>query len=129
MGPTTVAPNPVHAHQRRSVLLVCLCTLLGAVAQIFFKIGTEHFQPTLVGLLTNLPLWVGYVLYGSFTLLMVVALRHGELSILYPIISLSYVWVTALSYLIFHDTLNPLKLTGIVVIMAGVAVLGRGQKV
>ena len=67
--------------------------------------------------------------YAAFgTLLMVVALRDAELSILYPIIALSYVWVTALSYFIFHDTLNPWKLTGIVCIMAGVAVLGRGQK-
>ena len=127
MGPTTVAPHPVHTHQRRSVLLVCLCTVLGAGAQILFKIGMQHFQPTLLGLVTNLPLFVGYVLYGSFTLLMVVALRDGELSILYPIISLSYVWVTALSYFIFHDTLNPLKLIGIAGIMCGVAVLGRGQ--
>ncbi|MGP8245487.1 MAG: DMT family transporter [Bryobacteraceae bacterium] len=128
LSSTTIAPNRLHTHQRRSVLLVCLCTLLGAAAQIFFKIGMQQFEPRLLAIVTNLPLIAGYVLYGLFTLLMVVALRDAELSILYPIIALSYVWVTALSYLLFHDTLNPWKLTGIACIMAGVAVLGRGQK-
>ena len=125
---STIPPVRVHPHQRRSVLLVCLCTVLGATAQILFKIGMQHFEPKLAALVTNVPLIAGYVLYGLFTLLMVVALRDAELSILYPIISLSYVWVAALSYLLFHDTLNPWKLAGIACIMAGVTVLGRGQE-
>jgi drug/metabolite transporter (DMT)-like permease len=128
LSSSTIAPEHVHQHRRRSVLLVSVCTLLAAAAQIFFKIGMQHFEPRLLALVTNLPLIAGYVLYGLFTLGMVVALRDAELSILYPIIALSYVWVTALSYFFFRDTLNPLKLTGIVCIMAGVAVLGRGQK-
>jgi drug/metabolite transporter (DMT)-like permease len=38
------------------------------------------------------------------------------------------VWVTVLSFLIFHDDLNPWKLAGIVLIVLGVAVLGKGGK-
>jgi multidrug transporter EmrE-like cation transporter len=38
------------------------------------------------------------------------------------------VWVTGLSYFIFHDTLNLPKLIGIISIMIGVAVLGQGAK-
>lgn len=59
---------------------------------------------------------------------MVFALRDGELSILYPIIALTYVWVTILSVLFFHESLNPLKLAGVAIVVAGVAVLGRGSK-
>lgn len=92
------------------------------------KIGMTHFQPAPMALITNLPLIGGYSLYGLFTLLLVIALREGELSMLYPIISLGYVWVTGLSYFIFHDTLNLPKLIGIVSIMIGVAVLGQGAK-
>jgi multidrug transporter EmrE-like cation transporter len=103
-------------------------TLLSASAQILMKIGMQHFTLNLLAILTNLPLIAGYALYGLFTLLMVLALREGELSLMYPIISLSYVWVTALSYFIFHDTLSPLKLVGIAGIMAGVAMLGRGER-
>ena len=59
---------------------------------------------------------------------MVFALRDGELSILYPIIALTYVWVTILSVLFFHESLNPFKLAGVATVVAGVAVLGRGSK-
>ena len=67
-------------------------------------------------------------LYGISTLLLVLALKDGELSLLYPVIALTYVWVTALSFLIFHDHINPWKLLGIVFIVAGVAVLGKGGR-
>jgi multidrug transporter EmrE-like cation transporter len=70
----------------------------------------------------------GLSLYGLSTLLLVLALRDGELSMLYPVIALTYVWVTLLSFLIFHDRVNPFKLLGIVTIVIGVGVLGRGQR-
>ena len=110
------------------MLLVCFCTLLGAAAQILMKVGMTQFKPEPMALLTNFPLIGGYALYGLFTLLLIIALREGELSMLYPIISLGYVWVTGLSYFIFHDTLNTPKLLGIASIMVGVAVLGQGAK-
>jgi multidrug transporter EmrE-like cation transporter len=110
------------------VLMMAGATLLSAAAQILMKKGMTHFSLSLLAIMTNLPLIAGYALYGVFTLLMVLALREGELSLMYPIISLSYVWVTALSYFIFHDTLSPLKLVGIAGIMAGVAMLGRGER-
>ena len=77
-------------------------------------------------LLTNVPLIAGYALYGINTLLMVLALRDGELSMLYPIIALTYVWVTLLSYTVLGETPNLYKNVGIVTIVIGVAVLGRG---
>lgn len=107
---------------------MCVCTLLGAAAQILMKVGMMQFKPEPMALIANFPLIGGYGLYGLFTLLLVIALRDGELSMLYPIISLGYVWVTGLSYFIFHDTLNVPKLIGIVSIMIGVAVLGQGAK-
>jgi drug/metabolite transporter (DMT)-like permease len=58
----------------------------------------------------------------------VLALRDGELSLLYPVIALTYVWVTLLSVVVFHDRVNPIKLAGVGTIVVGVAVLGRGQK-
>jgi multidrug transporter EmrE-like cation transporter len=75
--------------------------------------------------LRNWPLLGGYFLYGISTVLLVLALRKGELSILYPIISLTYVWVLALSALVFKEQLNFWKIGGVLAIVAGVGVLGR----
>jgi multidrug transporter EmrE-like cation transporter len=109
--------------------LVFSCTVLGAAAQMLMKIGLGHLgQPGIMGYLTSLPLLAGYCLYGLNTVLMVFALRDGELSILYPIIALTYVWVTVLSAVFFHESLNVFKLLGVATVVAGVAVLGRGSR-
>ena len=111
----------------QSVALVFCCTILGAAAQMLMKIGLSHLsQPGVLGYITSIPLLGGYSLYGLNTVLLVFALRDGELSILYPIIALTYVWVTILSVIFFHEILNLFKLVGIAVVVTGVAVMGRG---
>ena len=114
--------------KRRSAIVVASCTILGAIAQILIKVGMgpDHFTPTLTGILTDLPLIAGYTCYGLFTIAMVLALREGELSMLYPIIALTYVWVTLASYFLLNETPNLYKNLGVAVIVLGVAVLGRG---
>lgn len=124
------SPAEIHAARRRSSIIVAVCTLLGAVAQILIKVGMSpsHFVPSVVGLATNVPLVTGYACYGLFTVAMVLALREGELSMLYPIIALTYVWVTLLSYWLLKESPNLYKNMGIVTIVIGVAVLGRGGR-
>lgn len=123
---TQISEKPA---RRQPVGLVFCCTILGAAAQVLMKTGANHMvQPGLLGMATNLPLMAGYCLYGISTLLLVLALKDGELSLLYPVIALTYVWVTILSFLIFHDDINPWKVLGIVLIVSGVGVLGKGGK-
>jgi uncharacterized membrane protein len=125
---TAVSPSTTAPSRRKSILLVFACTILGAAAQLLMKVGMSHFQPTLPALLTNYQLIFGYVLYGINTLLLVLALKDGELSMLYPIIALTYVWVTLLSYLVLAEPPNVWKNVGIATIVIGVAVLGRGGR-
>ena len=89
-----------------------------------FKALGEHPSPT--QLLTSWQLFAGLCVYGVGSMVMIVALKHGELSVLYPLISLNYVWVAILSVLLFQESMNPLKIAGICIIMLGVGVLGRG---
>lgn len=79
-------------------------------------------------LLTNLPLLLGFILYGVNTVLLVAALRQGHLSVLYPIIALTYVWVTILSPVFFVDHLNPFKIAGVTLIVLGVSLIGAGSR-
>ena len=113
--------------------MVFLCTLFGAAAQVLIKAGANNLQhaglaEALLAAMTNVPLMIGYSLYGISTVLLVLALREGELSILYPVIALTYVWVTALSVFIFRESVNVFKLGGIGLIVIGVAILGRGSR-
>lgn len=130
MTPAVIVPASHRPFtQGQSITLVLCCTVLGAAAQMLMKVGLSHLShPGLTGYATSPLLLAGYCLYGINTVLMIFALRDGELSILYPIIALTYVWVTILSVLFFHESLNFFKLLGVAVIVAGVAVLGRGGK-
>ncbi len=132
----------------QSIGLMVVCTLIAAVSQILIKMGASALGISLSPLmgairkhdlvmalsllvravfavLTNVPLVAGYGLYGIMTVLFVYALRDQELSILFPIISLSYVWVAGLSVWAFHDQLNVPRIAGIAIIIAGVFVLGK----
>ncbi|HVO99871.1 MAG TPA: EamA family transporter [Bryobacteraceae bacterium] len=110
------------------MFLIILFTFLAATAQVMWKYATNALgeHPSLHALITSVPLFAGLAMYGLGAMLMIVALKHGELSVLYPLISLSYVWVAILSVILFQEAMNPLKLAGIIVIMAGVGILGRG---
>jgi drug/metabolite transporter (DMT)-like permease len=109
---------------------VFFCTLLGAAGQVLIKTGANALSRSHPwAMLTNVPLISGYTLYGLMTVLFIYALRDEELSFVYPIISLTYVWVTGLSFWLFHEALNPFKILGVVIIVAGVGVLGKdGRK-
>jgi len=121
------------AQQRRSFILVVCCTIIGAAAQVLIKKGAGALgaNPTMlqtaIAMVLTPALFAGYSLYGISTILLVLALRHGQLSLLYPVFAMTYVWVTILSIAVFHESMNPYKLAGIVAIVAGIAVLGKEQ--
>ena len=78
-----------------------------------------------LGVLRNVRLFAGYCLYGVNTFLMALALKGRELSRLYPIIALTYVWVTVLSlFLLADEHMNFFRSIGIAFIVGGVSVLG-----
>ncbi len=118
------------AARHKGIALVVVCTALGAAGQVLIKTGAErlvhpNLWTTFLSFFTVPPLFAGYCLYALMTVIFIFALKDGELSVLYPIISLTYVWVAGLSVWFFHDTLNWAKLTGIVIIVTGVAALGK----
>lgn len=141
-SPTVLeAPADTRAAARRSFLLVFLCTLIGAIAQILTKQGTAQlgaghitlgdvahdprlFVSFAIGIIGNARLFLGYVLYGIMTFLMALALKGRELSRLFPIIALTYVWVTVLSLFLLNEHMNFFRSAGIVFIVCGVSVLG-----
>ncbi len=134
MTPATSAPEvhvPDPAKRKLAVMIVLVCTLLVAIGQYLIKLGANRLShaglvATMIGIITIPQLFAGYCLYALFTVMFVYALRHGELSILYPLIALGYVWVTITAVVAFHEQLNPMKITGLIIIMAGVGVLGWG---
>ncbi len=113
----------------RAVLLVLFCTLLISGAQIFLKKGANNLSFNIIGLLTNYSLIIGIILYFIGAGLLIIALRWGELSVLYPFIATGYIWVSLLSPVFFPaDRMSLLKWVGIGSIFIGVSLIGIGSR-
>jgi drug/metabolite transporter (DMT)-like permease len=109
--------------KRTSIFLMLFCTVLTSIAQVFLKKGAM----LLPLLFTNWQLAIGCFLYGLAAVIFIVALKGGELSVLYPIIATSYIWVSLLSGYYFNETITLLKWLGILSIVVGVSLIGRGS--
>lgn len=111
----------------RSILLVFIASLLLSVAQILLKQASATFAFMLAGIL-QFELIFGTALLGIAAVLFIVALRDGELTVLYPLMAVSYVWVAIASPFFFpSDSLNILKAVGVGSIILGVYSLARGS--
>lgn len=71
----------------------------------------------------NLPLLLGFLIYGIGALVMIMAFKYGELSVLQPMNSMSYVISTILAFLVLNEKISLMRLLGIIIIIIGVIVL------
>ena len=97
--------------------IVVFCSVLGAFGQLFFKMGGNPFSP--------LKLFIGLVFYGLATIIYIGALRYGELSSLYGLIALSYIWVMILSLKYLGETITISKWIGAFGILISVVLIVR----
>ena len=108
--------------------LMVLCTLLTSTAQIFYKKGAADLSFNIASLATNYNLIAGMIIYIVGAFLMITAFRGGEVTVLYPIIATSYVWVSISSIFFLGESMNLLKWLGIITIIAGIILVGFGSK-
>lgn len=108
--------------------VVVASTAITASAQIFYKIAAGKLTLDIMSLITNWQLFLGLFLYGVAAVMLVIALKYGELSVLYPIISLSFVWVNLLSMKFLAESLTSIKWIGIIFVVIGVSMIGFGSK-
>lgn len=108
--------------------MVLAATFLTSTAQIFYKLATKSISlDYIAGLLTNYYLIGGLLLYFLAAGMLILALRGGELSILYPLIALSYVWVSVMSMVFLGEEMNFFRWSGVAVIMLGMFFIGKGS--
>ncbi len=111
-----------------AIFLVVICTFITASAQLFYKFGVNTFGSDIYSVIFNLNIWIGLCLYGVGAVMLVAALKYGELSILYPIIALGFVWVNLLSLRFLGESIGLIQWAGIVFIMFGVSFIGFGSR-
>ncbi|MBI4140764.1 EamA family transporter [Candidatus Woesearchaeota archaeon] len=111
-----------------AVGLVLFGTLVGAFGPILLKRGSNSFGLSVRAQFRNYNLLAGIFLYGVASIIFIPALRGGELSVLYPLVSVNYVWVSLLSVRFLNEKMNKLKWLGISLIIVGVSLIGLASR-
>ena len=112
-----------------AVFGVIVCTGFTSISQLLWKIGVSDFTPSFYSLITNFYIISGCILYGLGAVLLVASFRYGELSILYPFVSLSFIWVAILSLVILEEEISYSNWLGVIFISSGICFVGRGATV
>lgn len=110
-----------------SIVLVVATGIIGGFGPIYLKKGSGLVDlKDFSTVYKNKFLIAGIFIHGITALMFIPALKGGELSVLYPLVGLAYVWVSIYSKILLGEDMNNLKWTGIVVVLIGVYFIGRG---
>jgi multidrug transporter EmrE-like cation transporter len=110
-----------------SILLVLLASLIGSFGAVFLKLGAEPLKNGMRHIL-NWRLATGVSLFLGSSVPFVMGLRHGELSVLYPMVSLGYVWTMLWSKIFFNEPVTRAKIGALALILAGIVCIGVGGR-
>ena len=110
-----------------SILLVFLAAFLGSFGSVFLKAGAGRLHRRLKSLLLNWYLGVGVGLFLLSSYFFVLGVRRGELTILYPMVSLGYIFTLFWSRLFFGEPLTRNKFLGLGLIIVGIILLSLGK--
>jgi uncharacterized membrane protein len=109
-----------------AIVLAIITTFSTAIGQLLMKLGVNNAELSFASLIHNLPLIGGIMTYIIGGVIMIYALKYGDLSIVYPFFSLSFIWVALLSVLVLKENIHWIQGLGIMFIIAGVSFTGRG---
>ena len=118
--------------------LILTGVALNAAAQLLLKVATKplaHFNEfntdvlasSVVILFRSVPFWTGMLCYAASVCVWVAALSKAPVSTAYPMLSLGYVVVAAISVAWLGETLTPAKMLGIALICTGVLLVSRNS--
>jgi len=111
-----------------SMFLVFIASIIGSFASVLLKASSSRMQLSIVGLITNWRLIAGACAYLLSSVFFVWGVRNGQLSILYPLVSLGYLWTMVWSRLFFGEPITRTKLAGVGLILFGIVLLGLANQ-
>ena len=115
--------------------LILTGVLLNAGAQLLLKagvaplgelnVGLHNLLPTTLKVLGQWPIVAGLACYVISVGVWIVGLSRVEVSLAYPMLSLGYVVNALAAWWLFGEALGPMRLAGLMLILAGVLVMAR----
>ena len=100
-----------------ALMLVVASTIVSSFGLLSFKMASSSAMKKLF---LSKHFMLGAVLFLAGGTLIILALQREELSTVFPVTSLTYLWVTALSARFLKEKINRWKLVSVVLIVGGI---------
>ena len=110
-----------------SITLVLVGSLIGSVGALFLKFGAIKIGRHWKTVAYNWRLAVGVITYLLSSVLFVKGMSNGELSVLFPMVSLGYICSLVWSKLFFNEMITKMKIAGMALILAGIVFVSFGS--
>jgi drug/metabolite transporter (DMT)-like permease len=111
-----------------SMALVLGGSVIGSFGMAFLKSGALVVRRTWSSILFNWRLAVGVAAYLVSSVFYVKGISNGELSVLFPMVSLGYVCTLLWARLFFNEKLTAAKFAGVGLILLGIVCMSFGNK-
>lgn len=111
----------------RSMSLVFGASVIGSFGMAFLKMGAGKLTKSIWSFL-NGKLIFGVALFLGSSVLYAAGIKGGQLSVLYPMVSLGYVWGLVWAKVFFNEPLTKQKFAGLGLILLGVFFVGLGSQ-
>lgn len=117
----------------KGIILMLVSALSLAVGQLTWKLADignlGDRLKSMEGIIAlALAVAPGFIIYAVGAVIMTIALGYGELSILQPMNSMSYVFALVLSSIFLTEPITPLMVAGVIVIITGVILIGGSSE-
>ena len=107
--------------------LVLVASLIGSFGAVFLKMGAEKLRYGLRHII-SLQAAAGVALFLLSSVFFGWGIKNGELSVLYPMVSLGYVWTLLWSRIFFKEPVTKSKFAALGMILFGIVLIaGLGQ--
>ena len=110
----------------RSMLLVFAASVLGSFGAVFLKLGSAKITRSLLSFV-NRGVVLGVALFLFSSVFYALGIKGGQLSVLYPMVSLGYIWTLLWARLFFKEPFTRQKFLGLALILLGVFFVGLGS--
>jgi multidrug transporter EmrE-like cation transporter len=108
------------------MVLVLIASLIGSFGAVFLKMGADRLKQGYRHVISR-PAAIGVALFLASSVFFVLGIRHGELSVLYPMVSLGYVWTMLWSRLFFKEPITRPKYVALGMILCGITLIATSR--
>src|SRR5262249_38269686 len=110
-----------------SIFLVFLAAVFGLFGALFLKLGAAKLKTRGLRNLFNMQLILGVGFFLGSSIPFLIGLKHGQLSVLYPMVSVSYICSIFWSKIFLSERITAGKVGALALIVAGIVCIGIGR--